>query len=67
MGVLTHLAYAFVFQDQPDLTYFASFGFLNGLKYGGVWAGGAAIVLCVMRAHKQHLAHIQVEIREVSE
>jgi len=26
------------------------------LKYGSVWAGGFAIVLCVMRARKEYLA-----------
>jgi signal peptidase II len=31
----------------------AAFGFLNGFKYGSVWAGGAAIVLCVIRARKE--------------
>lgn len=55
-GVLTHSVYACFFVSSPDWAYYASFGFLNGLKYGGVWAGGAAIVLCVMRARKQYLA-----------
>lgn len=55
-GVFTHVLFALLFRDNPDLFYFASFGFMNGLKYGGVWAGGAAIVLCVVRARKYYLA-----------
>ena len=54
LGVLSHLAYGVLFADNPDFGYLAAFGFSNGLQYGGVWAGGFAIVLCVMRAHKQH-------------
>lgn len=27
-------------------------GFWTGAHYGGVWAGGLAIVLCVMRKHR---------------
>lgn len=55
VGVITHVLFALMFRDQPDLGYYASFGFMNGLNYGGVWAGGAAIVLCVLRARKQYL------------
>lgn len=39
--------------DAPDYTYLAALGFLHGLKYGSVWAGGLAIVLCAMRAHRE--------------
>jgi hypothetical protein len=45
-----------LFVDQPDYGFLAAFGFMNGLKYGSVWAGGLAIVLCVMRARKEYLA-----------
>lgn len=55
LGVITHLLFGLFFQDQADYQFLAAFGFLNGLKYGSVWAGGAAIVLCVMRARKQYL------------
>ncbi|MEN8663011.1 MAG: hypothetical protein ABF322_00475 [Lentimonas sp.] len=55
-GVLTHVLFALICRDQPDLGYYAAFGLLNGLNYGGVWAGGAAIVLCVLRARKEFLA-----------
>jgi hypothetical protein len=55
-GVITHLGYALIFATQPDYGYFAAFGFTNGLKYGSVWAGGAAIVLSVMRGHKNYQA-----------
>ena len=55
LGVLSHLAYGVLFAQSPDYCYLAAFGFSNGLQYGGVWAGGFAIVLCVMRAHKQHV------------
>lgn len=62
MGVLTHLAFGLFFIDSPDYGFLASFGFANGLQYGGVWAGGFAIVLCVMRAHKQHMAKKELEL-----
>lgn len=55
LGVLSHLLFAYFFQDAPDYGYLAAFGFSNGLRYGGVWAGGAAIVLCVLRARKEYL------------
>jgi hypothetical protein len=55
-GVLTHLLYGLFFGQGPDFAYYASFGFLNGLKYGSVWAGGAAIVLCVIRARREYLS-----------
>ena len=55
-GVVTHVLFALIFRDDADLFYFASFGFVNGLTYGRVWAGGAAIVLCVLRARKNYLA-----------
>ncbi|MGJ8652339.1 MAG: hypothetical protein ACSHX8_03615 [Opitutaceae bacterium] len=56
LGIFTHLAYALLFMDKPDWGYMASFGFMNGFKYGSVWAGGAAIVLCVIRARREFLA-----------
>ncbi|HAV13555.1 MAG TPA: hypothetical protein DCX06_08725 [Opitutae bacterium] len=56
LGVLTHVLFALCFRDQADLAFYASFGFVNGLNYAGVWAGGAAIVLCVLRARKEYLA-----------
>jgi hypothetical protein len=55
MGVVTHLLFGLIFMDAPDYGYQAAFGFSNGLRYGGVWAGGLAIVLCVMRARKEYL------------
>ena len=55
MGVVTHLLFGLTFMDAPDYGYQAAFGFFNGLRYGGVWAGGLAIVLCVMRARKEYL------------
>lgn len=54
-GVLTHLLFGFFFMDAPDYGFLAAFGFSNGLRYGGVWAGGAAIVLCVIRARREYL------------
>ncbi len=56
LGVVTHLLFGLFFVDSPDYGYLAAFGFGNGLKYGSVWAGGAAIVLCVMRARREYLA-----------
>lgn len=55
LGVLTHLLFGLCFMEAPDYGYLAAFGFTNGLQYGGVWAGGFAIVLCVMRARKEYL------------
>ena len=56
LGVVTHVLLGPLFVDQPDYGFLAAFGFMNGLKYGSVWAGGLAIVLCVMRARKEYLA-----------
>lgn len=56
LGILTHTLYGVFFADAPDYSYLAAFGFLNGFKYAGVWAGGAAIVLCVIRARKAYLS-----------
>jgi len=53
VGVLTHLLYGLCFMDGPDYGYLAAFGFKNGLTYAGVWAGGAAIVICVIRARRE--------------
>ena len=60
IGVMSHLLFGLIFMDSPDYGYQAAFGFSNGLRYGGVWAGGFAIVLCVMRARKEYL-QVQVE------
>lgn len=54
-GLFSHLLFGLCFIDSPDYGYLAAFGFSNGLRYGGVWAGGFAIVLCVMRARKEYL------------
>jgi len=56
LGVISHVAFGLFFMKGPDYAYLASFGLMNGLNYGGVWAGGLAIVLCVMRARKEYLA-----------
>ena len=56
VGVSSHLLYGVCFAEEPDYRYLAAFGLMNGLKYAGVWAGGAAIVLCVIRARKEFLA-----------
>jgi hypothetical protein len=55
IGVVTHLLFGLFVMDAPDYGYQAAFGFSNGLRYGGVWAGGFAIVLCVMRARREYL------------
>ncbi|MDQ8195482.1 hypothetical protein QEH59_13690 [Coraliomargarita sp. SDUM461004] len=55
LGVLTHVFFGLCFMTEPDYSFLAAFGFTNGLKYGGVWAGGFAIVLCVIRARKEYL------------
>lgn len=56
LGVLSHVLLGPLFVDEPDFGYLAAFGFMNGLTYGGVWAGGMSIVLCVIRARKEYLA-----------
>lgn len=56
LGVGTHVLLGPLFVDDPDFGFLAAFGFMNGLKYGSVWAGGLAIVLCVMRARREYLA-----------
>lgn len=55
LGVSSHLAFALCFVETPDYSYYAALGFLHGLKYGSVWAGGVAVVLCVMRARNEYL------------
>lgn len=55
LGVGSHLLFGFFFMQDPDYAFQAAFGFSNGIRYGGVWAGGFAIVLCVMRARREYL------------
>ena len=55
LGVGTHLLFGLLVAEDPDYAYLSSFGFSNGVRYGGVWAGGFAIVLCVIRARKEYL------------
>ena len=55
IGVMSHLLFGLILMNSPDYGYQAALGFSNGLRYGGVWAGGFAIVLCVMRARKEYL------------
>ncbi|MEC8613790.1 MAG: hypothetical protein VXY17_00100 [Verrucomicrobiota bacterium] len=55
IGVVTHLLFGLIFMDTPDYGYQVVIGFSNGLRYGGVWAGGLAVVLCVIRARKEYL------------
>ena len=56
LGVLSHVAVGTVFLDGYELSYLAAFGFLNGLKYGSVWAGGVALVLCFIKGHREYEA-----------
>lgn len=56
LGVVSHIAWGFVFYEAFDLSYMASLGLIHGLQYAGVWAGGLSIVLCVMRARREYLA-----------
>lgn len=65
LGLLTHMVFAILFVDNPDYGFYAAFGFTNGFRYGGVWAGGLAIVLCVMRARKEYLANHQGASQEL--
>ena len=55
LGTLSHSLYGLCFMDKPDYWHLARFGFLNGVRYGGVWSGGLSIVLCVMLARKEYL------------
>ena len=60
IGVVSHLLFGLIFMDMPDYERQSALGFSNGLRYGGVWAGGFAIVLWVMRDRKEYL-QAQVE------
>jgi hypothetical protein len=55
IGVVSHLSFGLIFMDMPDYKRQAALGFSNGLRYGGVWAGGLSIVLCVIRARREYL------------
>ncbi len=63
LGGLSHTLFGLFFIKTPDYNYLVAFGFSNGLRYGGVWAGGASIVLCVLRARKKFLERQAVESR----
>lgn len=56
LGVLSHVLFGLFFVDSPDYAHLAALGFLHGLKYSSLWAGGLAIVLCAMRAHREFQA-----------
>ncbi|MGB0257679.1 MAG: hypothetical protein ACPGES_03410 [Coraliomargarita sp.] len=67
LGALSHFLWGVFFYEAPDHGYMLALGFKHGLNYGGVWAGGAAIVLCVMRARKEYLlkeASLEQEVDE---
>ncbi|MFL2832522.1 MAG: hypothetical protein ACJ0BK_02785 [Coraliomargaritaceae bacterium] len=55
IGVVSHLLFGLIFMDMPDYERQSALGFSNGLRYGGVWAGGLSIVFCVIRARKEYL------------
>jgi hypothetical protein len=55
LGVLSHLLWGWCFYDDFDPVYMTALGYLHGLKYAGVWAGGSALVLCVIRARREFL------------
>ena len=52
-GVLTHGIYALFCVEPERYSELLVLGMQHGFKYGGVWAGGTAIVLCCIRAHKE--------------
>jgi len=56
LGVVTHFTFAIFLRPGADFAYYAALGFTNGLKYGSVWAGGAGIVLCVIRARREYMS-----------
>lgn len=55
LGVLSHLLWGLCFYDDFDPAYMAALGYLHGFKYAGVWSGGTALVLCVIRARREFL------------
>ena len=57
VGVFSHLVFALLVVEKPDYGYYASLGFIHGLHYSGVWAGGASIVICVIRARREFLSN----------
>jgi hypothetical protein len=54
IGVASHLLFGLCFFEAPDFPYLAALGFLHGLKYSSLWAGGLSVVLCAMRAHREY-------------
>lgn len=53
IGALTH--------PQMDIILRAEMGLADGFLYAGVWAGGIAIVLCFMRAHRLNRQRAQAQ------
>lgn len=49
VGALTH--------PEMDVLRRAEMGLTDGFYYAGMWSGGLAIVLCVMRAHRRRHQH----------
>ena len=58
LGVLSHLLWGLCFYEDFDPGYMAALGYLHGLKYAGVWSGGTALVLCVIRARREYLEKV---------
>ena len=63
LGVISHVLWGLCLYDDFDAGYMAALGYLHGLKYAGVWSGGTALVLCVIRARGEFLQN-QSEQRE---
>lgn len=56
LGTVSHVLFGLCFFETPDYGHLSALGFLHGLKYSSLWAGGLAIVLCAMRAHREFQA-----------
>lgn len=53
LGATAYLILGAITHPELAVSYRLSKGFLNGCYYAGVWAGGLAMVLCVMRGWRR--------------
>ena len=40
LGTVSHVLFGLCFVETPDYGHLAALGFLHGLKYSSLWAGG---------------------------
>lgn len=59
IGALLFLIVGAITHGDIPVVQRLSHGFVDGFLYAGIWAIGLAIVLCVMRGHREHTANKQ--------